>query len=236
VQRADAAEAITRARVAAVMAHRLILKKMRDMGTAAGRTLVADPMGGLLGRLDSTDYKRWFRPYLPELLRGSDFLNAMDEPLPPNLRVDADMDYPVRGIADHHVLEALRVRNFCRFIEEANPLHPDDPNRGVLLDKAGHLMYASHQSLSGDARLSIEQADVLVRLVRQRERAGLYGARLAGNGCGGLVAVLCEDNDRATTGLADVLMAYTEQTTLAAASYRTASEPTIVAGSAVGSA
>jgi galactokinase len=106
----------------------------------------------------------------------------------------------------------------------------DDPKRGIILDKAGHLMYASHQSLSSDATLGVEQADLLVRLIRQRERQGLYGARLTGDGSRGMVAVLCEDNDRATTGLADVLMNYSETTALAAASHRTSSEATIVAG------
>ena len=229
-QRADAEAAMERTRAASAMAHALILKKMRDMGTAAGRTLVADPIGGLLGQLDPNDYKRWFRTYLPEKLSGTEFLDIIGEADPRNWALTESTDYPVRGAADHHVLESLRVRNFSRFLEEANAMSPGDPSRGIILDKAGHLMYASHQSLSDDAELGVEQADQLIRFVRQRERAGLYGARLTGSGAQGLVAVLCEENDRATTGLAEVLMAYTEQTSLPATTYRTAADPSAVAG------
>ncbi|MBV8779897.1 MAG: hypothetical protein JO353_00735, partial [Phycisphaerae bacterium] len=94
-------------RTAAVMAHALILKKMRDLGTAAGRAMLADPMGGFLARLDSNDYKRWFRPYLPDVLRGDKFDEAAGDDRPADLHVEPDVDYPVRGVADHHVLEAL---------------------------------------------------------------------------------------------------------------------------------
>ena len=231
VSKAATSERLRSACVAATMAHSLILKKMRDMGIAAGRTLVADPMGGFLSRLDSNDYKRWFRPYLPETLSGSEYRAILGDERPAGIEIEEKFEYPVRGVADHHVLDALRVRNFARFIEQANQLPIDAPTRGVALDKAGHLMYASHQSLSGDAALGVPQADQLVRLVRQREREGLYGARLTASGRGGVVAVLCEDNERATTALADVLATYAEETGLVPTSLRTATAGTRVAGS-----
>ena len=37
-------------------------------------------------------------------------------------------------------------------------------------------MYASHFSYTNDAMLGSDECDLLVKLVRDRERAGLYGA------------------------------------------------------------
>ena len=61
------------ARCASFMAHTMILSKMREMGAAAGKTLTRDPMNGYLANLDQEDYKRFFRPYLPEFDHGSRF-------------------------------------------------------------------------------------------------------------------------------------------------------------------
>src|SRR4029077_11880166 len=46
-------------RCAAFMAHAMILTKMREFGTAAGRALHRDPMNGYLANLDLDDYKKY---------------------------------------------------------------------------------------------------------------------------------------------------------------------------------
>ena len=121
------------------------------------------------------------------------------------------MTYPVQHAADHHVLEAMRVRNFVQYLEEAS--RTDDPRqRGGLLDRAGHLMYASHLSYTVDAMLGADECDLLVDLVRKREKAGLYGARVTGGGSGGTVAVLLEDNDRAMSAITEIAAEYEKHT------------------------
>jgi L-arabinokinase len=84
--------------------------------------------------------------------------------------------------------------------------------QGLLLDKAGHLMYASHGSYTSDAMLGAPECDLLVDLLRHREPDGMYGAKITGGGCGGTVAVLCETTDRATEALHDVMAEYERQT------------------------
>ena len=96
------------------------------------------------------------------------------------------------------MLEAQRVRNFVEFLEEAaHAARRTRASSGELLDKAGHLMYASHLSYTNDAMLGADECDLLVDLVREHEPAGLYGAKITGGGSGGTVAVLCDASDRA---------------------------------------
>jgi L-arabinokinase len=77
---------------------------------------------------------------------------------------------------------------------------------------AGHLMYASHLSYSLDAMLGCDECDLLVNLIKKRERAGLYGARITGGGCGGSVAVLAEGTAKADAAIAEIVDEYGKQT------------------------
>jgi L-arabinokinase len=83
-----------------------------------------------------------------------------------------------------------------------------------LLDKAGHMMYASHLSYTNDARLGADECDLLVDLVRQREKSGLYGAKITGGGSGGTVAVMCDISDRADAAIEQLLREYERRTGL----------------------
>ena len=144
------------------------------MSAAAGRTLVADPMGGYLSNLDPDDYKNLLRPRLPEHVKGREFVDRYLATIDLLSTVDPGETYAVRQAADHHVLEARRISKFAAFIEQAGGLNGRE--RKLALDKAGHLMYASHLSYSNDALLGSPECDLLVQLVRQREAGGLYGA------------------------------------------------------------
>jgi galactokinase len=146
--------------------------------------LIDDPMRGYLANLDPDDYKKFFRSYL--------------------------LDAEIQGAADHHVLEARRVKQFCEFIEQAASLDLADTHRYILMDKVGHLMYASHLSYMNDARLGSDECDLLVKLVREREKSSLYGARMTGRGCGGTVAVLCEENDPAQRAIGEICRDYSQ--------------------------
>ncbi len=203
--------AYTKTRCAAFMAHKMIFEAMRAIGQAAGRELLADPMNGYLANLDPEDYKRLFRPSLPEFIKGGEFLMQYGGTIDRATRVQADMLYPVQHAADHHVLEARRVTNFVKFLQQA--AHERDPKeRGLLLDRAGHLMYASHLSYTNDAMLGAPECDLLVDLVRKRERKGLYGAKITGGGSGGTVAVLLEDSQGAWSAVDELMAEYQRQT------------------------
>lgn len=215
-------------RCAAFMAHKIILATMKRIGAAAGRELVGDPLGGYLANLDPDDYKRIFRPRLPDQIKGGEFLLKYGPTVDTATRVHADTTYDIVHAADHHVLEARRVRKFSEFLEEANQLGEaavGSRDYGLTLDKAGHLMYASHQSYMMDAMLGSEEADLLVMMLRQRERQGLYGARITGGGLGGTVAVLCEQGPHADKALSSAMADYQK---------KTGKTPTLFAGSSDG--
>lgn len=199
-------------RCAAFMAHAIILAKMREIGHCAGKELVQDPMNGYLANLNQDDYKSMFRPYLPELLRGSEFLAKYSGTIDKATAVRPDWDYHVQRAADHHVLEARRVRQFCEFVEQAAMLDVRDNARHQLMDKAGHLMYASHLSYMNDALLGADECDLIVQMVKKSEKEGLYGARITGGGCGGTVAVLCDSSERADAAIRQIMVDYEKQT------------------------
>src|SRR5688500_11208451 len=175
----------------------MILSQVDAMGRVAGMKLTGDPMKGYLANLSLEDYKHYFRDFLPDSMRGSEFIEKHGSTVDTATRVEPDVEYAVRPATDHHVHEAQRVRNFVQFVEEANALPPGSGERGRTLDKAGHLMYASHVSYTRDAMLGADECDLLVELVRKNERMGFYGAKITGGGLGGTVAVLANDNETA---------------------------------------
>lgn len=201
-----------RTRCAAFMGHRMILGKMEEMGRRAGMRLVGDPTRGYLANLDLDDYKKYFRQFMPERMRGRDFIVKFGATADAATRVDPDAEYAVQGATDHHVHEAQRVRNFVTFLEQAGQMAPHSAERGVTLDKAGHLMYASHVSYTRDALLGADEADVLVDLVRRDEREGFYGAKITGGGSGGTVAVLANTGDRVDAAVAKIVEEYRART------------------------
>lgn len=199
-------------RCAAFMAHAMILQKMRDFGLAAGKTLLSDPMKGYLANLQTDDYKSLFRQYLPESMRGADFITRFGKTIDTATAVDPDTDYHVQPAADHHVLEPMRVRHFVEFVERAGELPPGAEEQQALLHKAGHLMYASHKSYTDKALLGADECDLLVDLVRQNERSGLYGAKITGGGSGGTVAVLCQSTPAADVAITKIMADYRTRT------------------------
>ena len=199
-----------RTRCAAFMAHKIILHQMRMMGQAVQRELIGDPMNGYLANLDPDDYKQSFREHLPDSITGQAFLDQFGPTIDLATTIEPLLSYHVQHAADHHVLEARRVRRFVEFLHQANLSTGN--KRKLLLDKAGHLMYASHLSYTNDAMLGADECDLLVKLVRERESAGLYGAKITGGGSGGTVAVLAEQSASVDAAIAEIMSIYEQET------------------------
>jgi galactokinase len=192
------------------MGHDTILEQMRKMGEAAGRQLVGDPMRGYLANLNPDDYKRLFRPRIPEQITGLEF--AKQYPYISDLEVEYSITYQLQHATDHHVLEARRVRNFAGYLTAAAAAAPGPRAKGGALDRAGHLMYASHLSYTMDAMLGSPECDLLVQLARARERQGIYGARMTARGGGGTVAILADCSPASDGAIAQVMEEYQKQT------------------------
>lgn len=201
-----------RTRCAAFMAHAMILREMRR---AAGDAALNDPMRGYLANLDPDEYRLRFRPRLPVSMKGRDFIAQYGATIDRATVVEGETDYHVRQAADHHVLEAERVRRFVKLIEEAAAMPADDPARGPSLWQAGRLMYESHESYGRCALLGAAETDLLVELLRARQEAGIYGAKITGGGSGGTVAVLADASPRAEQAVRSAMEEYRRRTGLA---------------------
>ncbi len=157
-------------RCAAFMAHRIMLETMRDMGRSAGRELEGDPMRGYLANLDPDDYKRLFRPRLPELINGEEFLSRYGPTIDPVTLIEPDISYAVRHAADHHVLEARRVRRFVEFLQQSTA-RTSASRRAARPGRSSHVRVAS--VLYDGRHAGAPQCDLLVSMLRKREPAGL---------------------------------------------------------------
>ncbi|MCH7883794.1 MAG: GHMP kinase, partial [Planctomycetes bacterium] len=56
------------------------------------------------------------------------------------------------------------------------------------------------------------ETDLLVNLIRRQGEADVFGAKVTGRGCGGVVAVLTRGTDRADAALKAAAEKYSEQT------------------------
>lgn len=79
--------------------------------------------------------------------------------------------------ARHVITENARVLGFI------------DALRAGDLARAGELMYASHESLRTDYRVSCDELDALVAAAKRVP--GVYGSRMTGGGFGGCTVTLC---------------------------------------------
>lgn len=194
-------ESISRAiDAAAAIAHRLVLEKMRDFGKQAGRELISDPMNGLIGNLSMSDYKRFFRGSLPESIRGEAFIAQYGSD---GIAIEPNRDYSPQLVADHLVIESNRAAELIRYLGEART-ETDAFRHKLSLDKAGHLMYASHKSQRDNCGFGSEEADRLVDAVRANEYAGLFGGRLCTLGGKSYVCVLCRTGELVDRALASI--------------------------------
>jgi len=73
-------------------------------------------------------------------------------------------------------------------------------------------MYASHHSYTHDALLGHPHCDLLIQLVRDNEKFGLYGARITAAGQGGAIAILADTSQSSTDALHQIMQTYEAQT------------------------
>jgi L-arabinokinase len=203
-------------RCAAFMGHRIILAEMQRRGLTDGQAPGYDPMRGYLANLDPYDYRRLFRQAIPEEIMGRLFLSHYGGTIDRATRVDAEGMYQVRLATEHHVFEAARVRSFAAALEDAASIADHSAaqlsERKGLLERAGKLMYESHQSYGCNALLGAAECDVLVELARGYGEQGIYGAKITGGGSGGTVAILCDDGQTTDDALAEIMTQYKKAT------------------------
>ena len=162
---------------------------------------------GYVSNLSCHTYVEYFRDRLPTKIKGWDFLDRFGETGDTATRVDPDAVYKVRSRTEHHIYENARACEFADCIVRAGRCTDPDP-----LSRAGELMFASHWSYGQRYGLGAVNTELLVRLMRRYgAKAGIYGAKVSGFGCGGVVVVLMRATDEAREALAGAVSAYEER-------------------------
>lgn len=187
--------------IATHMAHRFVLERIKRMAAEANATMIADPTAGLLANLDQRDYKQFFRGAIPEKIRGRSFVDQFEVDSFDSISIEADVEYELQAIADHQITDARRCRQFADYVREAVALPADSDARTLALDKAGHLLYASHHSAAEGVKENDARADAVLELVRRNESAGLYGARQS---LDGRAVILLDESDSAANAVESI--------------------------------
>jgi galactokinase len=191
-------EKYAQVRTATFMGRLLIDRIVRHEG------LLGEQWDGHLSRISVNDFVEQIRDRLPTKMTGKDFLDRFGETTDPLTRIDPQRVYKIRSRTEHHIYEHARSRQFVEAFSRG--MRKSDR---LIFEEAGAAMNASHWSYGQRCGLGSVAANSLVGSLRKAESGlGVFGARIAGRGCGGLVAVLTDDSPAAARTIEDSLEAY----------------------------
>jgi len=142
--------------------------------------------------------------FLPNQIKGSDFLEIYGDTDDPVTQVIPEKVYAVRDRVTHPIYENERVKLFINAIKNADKFPERAP---TFLKIAGELMYESNTSYREFAALGCPEIDGIVEIAKKiGEQGGVYGAKITGGGEGGTVALLCYGD--VSTSLTQIISAY----------------------------
>ena len=134
---------------------------------------------GYLANVTPSLFRSNYERRLPESLTGDEYLREGQIHVDPFTTVRPELRYRIRANARFVVEESQRARLFVGLMGASSGF-----------EEMGELMYQSHYGYS-ECGLGCEAADYLVSLVCEEGAAsGLFGAKITGNGGGGVVVVL----------------------------------------------
>ena len=162
---------------------------------------------GHLSDVTIDDYVGKFRDRIPTKMKGGEFLQRFGDTDDALTCIDPNVLYKIRSRTEHHIYEHWRAQQFFEYLRRA----VRDGDDGALKE-AGELMYASHWSYGQRCGLGSIETDLLVNLIRRQGEADVFGAKVTGRGCGGVVAVLTRGTNRADAALKAAAEKYSEQT------------------------
>ncbi len=168
--------------------------------------MLGDQWDGHLSRISVNDFVERLRDRLPTRMLGRDFLDRFGETGDRLTKIDPNQQYKIRSRTEHHVYEHARSRQFVEAISRGSR----NGDRSAFLD-AGSAMNASHWSCGQRCGMGSVRANSLVSRLRKAGPAkGIFGARIAGWGCGGMVVALADDTQAAQETIENSLQAYVD--------------------------
>lgn len=178
-------------RTAAFMAYSIIALRsgasQNDLLHARNSGAVADlPFKGFLANIPLSLFKQEYLPFLPDSIKGSDFINQYGHSIDIVTSIDPDREYKLKACGSHPVEENFRIGLFMQLLNG----YSKKGNREEILKQLGELMFQSHAGYSSIG-LGNFHTDQIVSMVREAG-SGVHGARITGGGSGGAVCILCE--------------------------------------------
>lgn len=161
-----------------------------------------------LSRVSVSDFVDRYRDRLPRRIKGADFLQGFPDGAAYQGDIEPGRTYKVRSRTEHHVYEHDRALKFSQMLSRAFRTGED-----ALLTDAGALMNATHWSYGQRCALGNVATDTLVKLLGLHgQGSGVYGAKISGRGCGGVVAVLLRNDESAFAAVNEAVEDYHRQT------------------------
>lgn len=197
-------------------------KKYRQVRTASfmGRTLIDRIIqhdgnknmrwDGYLSRVSVTDFVESFRDRIPTKMKGSEFLDRFGDTNDPLTSIEPNTNYKIRSRTEHHIYEHTR----CRQLMECLSRYIRSGDSQALMD-AQTQMFASHWSYGQRCGLGSIETDLMVNLIRHHgTNSEIYGVKISGHGCGGMVTVLMKPTKQSYDALDRAMNDYAEQTSI----------------------
>lgn len=150
------------------------------------------PFAGYLCNIPVAEFENSFVNYLPDSLRGKDFLNKYELSIDGVTIIDPDKIYSIRQSVSHPVYEHVRVTRFKDLLLSLKNVQPSE-KRSDILKEMGALMFQAHESYSL-CGLGSDRTDEIVSLAKKL--TGVYGAKITGGGNGGTVCLLVDEAGR----------------------------------------
>jgi galactokinase len=219
----DIEEKNRRVRAASMMGQLLIDRIIRHESDAnAG-------WDGRLARISVSEYVSRFRDRVPTRMKGSEFIERFGSEISWAGEIEPRFVYKVRSRTEHHLYEHSRASQFVEAL--AGGARTSD--RAALSD-AGECMYASHWSYGQRCGLGSVEADILVNLIREYgEDRDIFGVRMGGRGCGGVLTAMIRSTERAHAALDQAVRAYESRTGLSVMRLEGAGTGAMVSGAQV---
>ncbi len=162
----------------------------------------------ILPSISVAEYVRRFRDRIPTKMKGKEFLDRFGETGDPLTHIKPNQVYKIRSRTEHYIYESARALQFAETVSQA--IQGDDRTR---LFEAGELMYSSHWSYGQRCGLGTAETDSLVSQLRDEGAASdIYGARVSGMGCGGMVTVMMRATSRGFEAIDRILESYGKKT------------------------
>jgi galactokinase len=193
----NAPQKYTQVRTASAMGRSLIERIVRHERRSK------EAFDGYLSQISVDQYVRRFRDRLPTKLKGKEFRDRFGETDDSLAPIDPSFVYKIRSRTEHHVYENDRAIGFVECLTRAARTGSEQP-----LVQAGELMYASHWSYGQRCGLGSVETDLLVGSIRRCGGREIYGAKISGRGCGGIVTVLMRASETAYKALEGAIQAY----------------------------